>query len=101
MNSEAKIIVGTEDEEKLIRRAKSLAKKLEKMSPEKREEFINKLNKEIELVIEVDGSQHKNEIQLNRDIRKDKLLTNAGIKVLRLSTTTIECKEKIIEKLKS
>ena len=55
--------------------------------------------KEIELVVEVDGSQHKKEIQMKRDKRKDRLLTEAGIKILRLSTTTIECKEKIIKLL--
>lgn len=61
--------------------------------------IYNKLNKEIELVVEVDGSQHKEEIQANRDRRKDRLLADAGVKILRLSTTTIECKEKIVEKL--
>ncbi|MBQ8726081.1 MAG: AAA family ATPase [Clostridia bacterium] len=61
--------------------------------------IYNKLNKEIEMVVEVDGSQHKEECQAKRDRRKDRLLENAGIKILRLSTTTIECKEKIIEKL--
>lgn len=62
--------------------------------------IYNKLNKEIELVVEVDGSQHKEEVQANRDRRKDRLLATAGIKVLRLSTTTIECKEKISKMLK-
>lgn len=61
--------------------------------------IYNKLNKEIEMVVEVDGSQHKEEIQAKRDRRKDRLLTDAGIKILRLSTTTIECKEKIIDML--
>ena len=61
--------------------------------------IYNKLNKEIEMVVEVDGSQHREECQAKRDRRKDRLLENAGIKILRLSTTTIECKEKIIEKL--
>ena len=61
--------------------------------------IYNKLNKEIELVVEVDGSQHKEEIQAARDRRKDRLLNAAGVKVLRLPTTTIECKEKIIAKL--
>lgn len=58
--------------------------------------IYNKLNKEIEMVVEVDGSQHKEEVQAARDRRKDRLLTAAGIKILRLPTTTIECKEKII-----
>lgn len=58
--------------------------------------IYNKLNKEIEMVVEVDGSQHKEDVQAARDKRKDRLLTAAGIKILRLPTTTIECKEKII-----
>ena len=61
--------------------------------------IYNKLNKEIELVVEVDGSQHQEEIQSQRDQRKDRLLKSAGIKILRLPTTTIECKEKIIKML--
>lgn len=58
--------------------------------------IYNKLNKEIEMVVEVDGSQHKEDVQAARDKIKDRLLTAAGIKILRLPTTTIECKEKII-----
>lgn len=61
--------------------------------------IYNKLNKGIELVVEVDGSQHKEEVQANRDKRKDRLLSEAGIKILRLSTTTIECEEKIVNML--
>ena len=56
-------------------------------------------NKEIELVVEVDGSQHKEAIQAERDSRKDRLLKEAGIKILRLSTTAIECREKIVQML--
>lgn len=63
--------------------------------------IYSKLNKEILLVVEVDGSQHNEEIQAKRDRRKDRLLTSAGVKILRLSTTTIDCKEKIIEMLKA
>ena len=62
--------------------------------------IYNKLNKEIELVVEVDGSQHKEAVQAARDSRKDRLLKEAGIKILRLSTTTIECREKIVQMLK-
>ena len=62
--------------------------------------IYNKLNKEIKMVVEVDGSQHKEEIQVARDKRKDRLLAAAGIKILRLTTTTIECKEKIVSALK-
>lgn len=59
------------------------------------------LNKKIELVIEVDGSQHLEEIQSARDRRKDRLLADAGIKILRLPTTAVDCKEKIINALSS
>lgn len=58
------------------------------------------LNKEIRLVIEVDGRQHNEPVQKARDERKDRLLTAAGIKVLRLPTTTIECREQIEEALR-
>lgn len=61
--------------------------------------IYSKLNKEIMLVVEVDGSQHREEIQAARDRRKDRLLADAGIKVLRLTTTSIECREKIVAKL--
>ena len=61
--------------------------------------IYNKLNKEIALVVEVDGSQHREEIQAARDKRKDRLLADAGIKILRLTTTSIECKEKIVAML--
>ena len=61
--------------------------------------IYNKLNKQIELIVEVDGSQHKEEVQANRDRRKDRLLADADVKLLRLSTTSIECKEKIISNL--
>jgi len=61
--------------------------------------IYSKLNKEILLVVEVDGSQHEEEIQASRDRKKDRVLCDAGIKILRLPTTTIECKEKIINAL--
>ena len=61
--------------------------------------IYNRLNKEIVLVVEVDGNQHREAIQAARDRRKDRLLTNAGIKILRLQTTSIECKEKIVAML--
>ena len=57
------------------------------------------LNKEIKLVVEVDGLQHRKEVQANRDKRKDRLLYNAGVKILRLPTTSIECQEKIEQAL--
>ena len=57
--------------------------------------IYNSLNKEIRLAIEVDGRQHNDPVQKARDERKDRLLTASGIKVLRLPTTAIECREKI------
>lgn len=63
--------------------------------------IFNTLDKSIELVVEVDGKfNHSQPEQIARDRRKDRLLQNAGIKLLRLPTTSINCKEKIIEKLR-
>lgn len=63
--------------------------------------IYNTLDKSIELVVEVDRKyNHAKPEQVARDRRKDRLLKNAGIKLLRLPTTSIKCKEKIIEKLK-
>ena len=61
--------------------------------------IFNTLDKSIELVVEVDGKQHNEEIQAKRDRRKDRLLKSAGIKILRLPTTSMDCKEKIIDAL--
>ena len=63
--------------------------------------IYNTLNKSIALVIEVDGSQHADEIQQQRDRRKDRLLFECGIEVLRIGTTEINCEEKISNKLKA
>lgn len=61
--------------------------------------IYNTLDKKIELVVEVDGSQHQESVQFARDRRKDRLLQGANIKVLRLPTTSMDCKEKIIAAL--
>lgn len=62
--------------------------------------IFNTLDKSIELIIEVDGKTfHTKKQQARRDARKDRLLKNAGIKILRLPTTAVNCREKIIEKL--
>ena len=61
--------------------------------------IFNTLDKSIELVVEVDGKQHNEEIQAKRDRRKDRLLKSTGIKLLRLPTTSMDCKEKIINAL--
>lgn len=61
--------------------------------------IYNTLDKKIELVVEVDGRQHQESVQFARDRRKDRLLQGANIKVLRLPTTSMDCKEKIIAAL--
>ena len=61
--------------------------------------IYNTLDKKIELVVEVDGSQHQEELQLSRDRRKDRLLQEANVRILRLPTTSMNCKEKIIDAL--
>ena len=61
--------------------------------------IYNTLDKKIELVVEVDGSQHQEEIQSARDRRKDRLLQEANIRILRLPTTSMDCKERIIDAL--
>ncbi|MDR3185673.1 MAG: DUF2726 domain-containing protein [Christensenellaceae bacterium] len=61
--------------------------------------MFNDLNKKIRLVIEVDGKQHKEKVQKERDERKNRLLKTAGIDILRLSTDEINCQEKIEEEL--
>lgn len=62
--------------------------------------IYNTLDKKIELIVEVDGSQHQEEIQLARDRRKDRLLKEANVRILRLPTTSMDCKEKIIDALR-
>ena len=62
--------------------------------------IYNTLDKRIELVVEVDGSQHQESIQAARDRRKDRLLHDANVKILRLPTTSMDCKEKIIATLR-
>lgn len=61
--------------------------------------IFDKLDKSIRLIIEVDGMHHKEKKQMIRDEIKDKLLKNAGHKLLRIPTTAIKCKEKILEAL--
>lgn len=57
--------------------------------------IYNELDKTIIMTVEVDGYQHKEELQKQRDIKKDRILSGAGIPTLRLNTTASECKEKI------
>lgn len=61
--------------------------------------ILNSLNKKPLLVIEVDGSQHSEQIQQRRDELKDSILMKFGLHVLRLKTTEIDCENKIITAL--
>lgn len=63
--------------------------------------IFDQIDKSIKCAIEVDGKQHRNDIQKERDIRKDRLLKDAGIPVLRLKTTDTNCKESITSLLDS
>lgn len=62
--------------------------------------IFNNLDKRIQLIIEVDGKQHNDEIQKHRDKRKDRLLHSAGLKLIRIKTTDIHVKETIEVQLK-
>lgn len=61
--------------------------------------IYNVMDKTVKLVIEVDGKTHCNEVQQQRDARKDKLLTAVNIPILRLKTTDFDCEKKIKEAL--
>jgi len=62
--------------------------------------IFNNLNKRIQLIIEVDGKQHNDKIQQQRDNRKDRLLHSAGLKLIRIKTTDIHVKATIEAQLK-
>jgi len=62
--------------------------------------LFNKLDKTPRLVVEVDGIQHKKKIQKTRDERKDRILQLAGIPIIRITTTSSKCKERIEEALR-
>jgi very-short-patch-repair endonuclease len=57
--------------------------------------IFNNLDKRIQLIIEVDGKQHEDKIQKQRDKRKDRLLHAAGLKLMRIKTTDVLVKETI------
>jgi very-short-patch-repair endonuclease len=65
--------------------------------------LFDALDKKIRLVVEVDGMQHNKAIQKARDERKDRLLRDARIKILRLPTEKImtedDCRKEIEEAL--
>lgn len=62
--------------------------------------FYNKLDKSVRLIIEVDGKNHDNPLQNKRDAKKDRILQQLNIPILRLSTHEFDCKEKIEEAMK-
>lgn len=63
--------------------------------------LYNKFDKSPILAIEVDGiSFHSNELQVNRDRKKDDILNKIRLPILRLSTNSHSEAEKIINKLK-
>ena len=53
------------------------------------------LDKEIRLIIEVDGKQHEGEIQRRRDERKDRILRSANLRIIRIKTTQVDVEEEI------
>ena len=58
------------------------------------------LDKRIRLIVEVDGKQHDDFLQRKRDERKDRILHDAGLKLIRIKTTDVNVQEKIISQLK-
>ena len=64
--------------------------------------LYNKIDKTPVLAIEVDGvSFHDNELQQERDIKKNHILETIGLPLLRLSTDGYDEEERIIESLKA
>lgn len=61
--------------------------------------IFDRLNKQIRLIVEVDGKQHDDPIQKSRDERKDRILQEAGLKLIRIKTTDINVVERIEELL--
>lgn len=55
----------------------------------------NLLDKSVRLVVEVDGKQHDLTVQKKRDARKDRVLSQAGIRIIRIETTSVDVEEKI------
>lgn len=57
--------------------------------------IFDSLNKQIRLIIEVDGKQHDDFIQKRRDEMKDRILHGAGLKLIRIKTTDVNIQERI------
>ena len=71
------------------------------LSPGTHCDFVvfDKLDKKIRLIIEVDGKQHEDFLQKQRDERKDRILQGAGLKLIRIKTTDIDVEERILKHL--
>ena len=61
--------------------------------------IFDKLNKKIRLIVEVDGKQHEDYVQKKRDERKDRILREAGIKLIRIKTSDVKAEETIRESI--
>ena len=61
----------------------------------------NLLDKSVRLVVEVDGKQHDLNLQKMRDARKDRVLSHAGIRIIRIETSSVKVEEKLRQALKS
>lgn len=61
--------------------------------------IFDRLNKRIRLIVEVDGKQHENYVQKQRDERKDRILREAGLSLIRIKTTDLNVKEKIANEI--
>ena len=59
----------------------------------------DKLDKKVHLIIEVDGKQHEDFIQKQRDERKDRIIQEAGLKLIRIRTTDVDVEERILKHL--
>ena len=57
--------------------------------------IFDRLNKGIRLIVEVDGKQHEDPVQKSRDERKDRILCEAGLKLIRIKTTDTNVVERI------
>ncbi len=58
------------------------------------------LDKSIKLIVEVDGKQHTEELQSLRDQRKDRILSSAGLQLIRIKTTSVDVEKKIEDALR-
>lgn len=62
--------------------------------------FLKTMNKKTRLIIEVDGKQHEDVVQEKRDDRKDRILQEAGLKLIRIKTTDVDVQDRIEQQLR-